>query len=192
MANSFLDTLLNSATSFLSSNGKDKEIQVEIPLGEDEESKEMVMAIAKSELLKGRDQQYPLDYTQTVSDNLDRLLIPLNNIRNAYGKPMIVNSGWRPPSINANTPGAAPQSKHMLGLAADISDPDGALWAWVLENLQLMKNNDIFMEDKRWTPGWVHFGLGKPASGHRIFVPSATRAPDPNAWDGQYDSNFDV
>lgn len=150
------------------------------------------MSISKDELLKGRDQQYASDYSQEISDNLDKLLIPLNNIRTAYGKPMTVNSGWRPPSINGSTPGAATHSKHMLGLAADIADSDGSLWIWVLDNLQLMKDNDIFMEDKRWCPGWVHFGLGQPASGKRIFVPSANRALDPGAWDGEYDHSFDV
>ena len=150
------------------------------------------MSISKDELLKGRDQQYPGDYTQEISDNLDKLLIPLNKIRDAWGKPMIVNSGWRPPSINASTPGAAIHSKHEIGLAADISDVDGSLWAWVLENLQLMKDLDIFMEDRRWTKDWVHFGLGQPTSGHRVFVPSANPAPAPDNWDGQYDHGFDI
>jgi hypothetical protein len=150
------------------------------------------MAIYKDELLKGRDQQYPSDYTQEISDNLDRLLVPLNKIRDAWNTPMIVNSGWRPPAINAATPGAAANSKHMIGLAADISDMDGSLWAWVLQNLQLMKDNDIFMEDRRWTPTWVHFQLGQPGSGHRIFVPSASPTGAPDNWDGQYDHSFDV
>ena len=150
------------------------------------------MSISKDELLKGRDLQYASDYTQEISDNLDRFLILLNQIRAAYGKPMIVNSGWRPLSINASTPGAAAHSKHMLGLAADIADPNGDVRRWVLENLQLMKDLDIFIEDFRWTPGWVHFGLGRPASGKRIFVPNANRAQAPDAWDGQYDSSFDA
>lgn len=149
------------------------------------------MAISKDELLKGRDQQYASDYTQQISDNLDKLLIPLNKIRDAWDKPMIVNSGWRPPSINAATPGAAAHSKHMIGLAADISDPDGSLWVWVLENLQLMKDLDIFMEDKRWTPGWTHFQLGGPLSGNRIFVPSSAPATAIHSWDGEYDHEFD-
>lgn len=149
------------------------------------------MAISKDELLKGRDVEYADDYTQEISDNLDKLLVPLNQIRDAWGKPMIVDSGWRPPSINASTPGAATHSKHMLGLAADIADPDGSLWTWVLENLQMMKDLDIFMEDKRWCPGWVHFGMGAPASGHRIFVPSADRPQAPDSWNGEYDHGFD-
>lgn len=148
------------------------------------------MSISKDELLKGRDTQYPNDYTQEVSDNLDKLLIPLNQIRDAYGKPMIVNSGWRPPSVNAATPGAATKSKHMIGLAADIADSDNAVMNWVLQNLDLMQQLGIFCEDFRWTPGWVHFGLGPPASGKRIFVPSAARPQAPDRWDGQYDSKY--
>lgn len=147
--------------------------------------------ISKSELLQGRDKTYANDYTKEISDNLDRLLVPLNQIRSAYGKPMTVTSGWRPPSINANTPGAAPKSKHMLGLAADIADQDGALWAWVIKNLDLMKQLGIYLEDKRWTPGWVHFGLGAPTSGKRIFIPSSAPASAPNAWDGKYDPKYD-
>jgi Peptidase M15 len=150
------------------------------------------MAISKEELLKGRDTEYASDYTQDISDNLDKLLIPLNQIRDAWGKPMTVNSGWRPPAINAATPGAAAHSKHMEGLAADISDVDGSLWAWVMENLQLMKDLDIFMEDRRWTPTWTHFQLGQPTSGHRIFVPSSAPAEAPDNWNGEYDHSFDV
>ena len=191
MANSFFDIFLRFATTLFASNGKDKEIQIEIPIGTPKESETVTMSITKSELLKGRDQQYPLDYTQTISDNLDRLLIPLNNIRNAYGKPMIVDSGWRPPSINGSTPGAAPHSKHMLGLAADISDPDGELMNWVLANLQLMKDNNIFMEDFDYTPNWVHFQLTGPGSMKRIFVPNANPPISPGRWDKNYDEKYD-
>jgi len=147
--------------------------------------------LAKSELLMGRDTQYPTDYTQEISDNLDKLLIPMNQIRTIWAKPMIVNSGWRPPSINAETPGAAKASKHMIGLAVDISDTDGSLWSWVLQNLDLMQQLGIYFEDKRWTPDWVHFQLGAPGSGKRIFVPSSAPASAPDAWDGQYDSKYD-
>lgn len=147
--------------------------------------------IAKSELLMGRDTEYASEYTQEISDNLDKLLIPLNQIRTAYNIPMIVNSGWRPAEINAATPGAAAHSKHMIGLACDIKDNDSSLWAWVLNNLTLMQQLGIFMEDKRYTPGWVHFQLGAPGSGKRIFIPSAAPAPAPDAWDGNYDHSYD-
>lgn len=147
--------------------------------------------ISKDELLKGRDVQYASDYTQEISDNLDKILPLLNQVRAAWGKPMTVTSGWRPPSINGSTPGAAAHSKHMLGLAADIEDMDGSLWTWVLQNLQLMKDLGFYFEDKRWCPGWVHFGFGPSTSGKRIFVPNANRPANPDSWDGEYDHSFD-
>jgi uncharacterized protein YcbK (DUF882 family) len=147
--------------------------------------------ITKDELLKGRDKQYPKDYTKEVSDNLDKSLILFNKIRIAYGMPMIITSGWRPSAINGSTPGAAAHSKHVLGMAMDVSDPDGKLWKWVLQNLDLMQQLGIYMEDRRWTKGWVHFGVGAPASGKRIFIPNASRASDPDIWDGKYDHSFD-
>lgn len=148
------------------------------------------MSISKEELLKGRDVSYPSDYTQEVSDNLDELLIVLNKVRSAYGKPMTVNSGWRPPSINAATPGAAAHSLHCEGLACDFADPDGKLMDWVLENLELMKDCGVYLEHFNWTPNWVHMGIRAPKSGHRIFIPNANR-PTSNRWDGNYDQKFD-
>ena len=147
--------------------------------------------IAKSELMMGRDVTYSSEYTQEISDNLDRLLVPMNQIREAWGKLMEVNSGWRPPEVNASTPGAAAHSKHMEGLACDIADPDGSLMTWILNNLDMMQGLGIFFEDFRWTPDWCHFQLGPPRSGKRIFVPSAARPQAPDKWGGAYDSKYD-
>jgi hypothetical protein len=149
------------------------------------------MPILKSEMLQGLDTKYPIEYTQAVSDNIDRFLIPMNGIRNAFGVPMIVNSGWRSSEVNSEC-GGAPSSKHLQGLAVDIKDVDGKVWAWVLENLSLMQTLDIYFEDKRWTPTWCHFQLGPPASGHRIYIPNSKPAPAPNAWSGTYDPKFNA
>lgn len=148
--------------------------------------------ITKQELLAGRDKQFPKEYTKEISDNLDKLLIAVNEIRKAYGKPMIVNSGWRPASINGSTPGAATKSKHLLGLAVDFEDKKGELFQWCLKNLQLLEKLDLFLEDKRYTASWCHIGLGQPKSGKRIFVPSSDRPAAPDAWNGVYDKKFDV
>lgn len=147
------------------------------------------MPILLSEMVHGYDVEYPVEYTQEVQDNLAQFLIPMNEIRTSYDVPMIVNSGWRPTVINQKF-GGAPNSKHLFGLAADIQDLDGKVWAWVLQNLAMMQNLCIYFEDKRWTPDWVHFQLGGPASGHRIYIPNNSPAPAPNAWDGVYDSKF--
>lgn len=177
------------------SKGDEPVIKVEIPLdipAPAPAAEEVIpYKISKAELLKGRDIQYPMDYISQVSENLDRLLVPLNKIREAYGKPMSVNSGWRPRAVNSSTPGAAAHSKHMEGLAADISDPDGEVMRWTLANLQLMKDLGIYMEDFRWTPNWTHYQLGAPKSGKRIFVPSTAAALAATKWDGKYDPSFD-
>lgn len=148
--------------------------------------------LSKDELLMGRDKQYPQAYTQQISDNLDKLLVVMNQVRMAYNIPMTVNSGWRPPQINEATSNAAQGSNHLWGLACDIADADGSLWKWVLSNLKLMQQLGLYFEDKRWTPTWVHFQIVPPHSNKRIYVPSAAPAQAPNLWDGQYNPQFNL
>jgi uncharacterized protein YcbK (DUF882 family) len=52
---------------------------------------------------------------------VDEVLDPL---REAYGKPIRVNSGYRCPRLN-NLVGGSPNSQHMRGEAADIQPVDG-------------------------------------------------------------------
>lgn len=47
------------------------------------------------------------------------LIVMLNAIRSRYGKPIVVNSGYRSPEHNAEV-GGVKNSYHTLGLAADI------------------------------------------------------------------------
>ena len=49
------------------------------------------------------------------------LLDKLQALRIAMGRPMVVTSGYRSAGYNATLPGAAPNSTHVQGLAADIS-----------------------------------------------------------------------
>ena len=146
--------------------------------------------ISKQELLMGRDKTYAKDYTDEISKNVDELLVVLNKVRAAYGKPMTVSSGWRPAAINSNTSGSAKSSLHMQGLACDFRDDDRSIMKWVLNNLQLMQDLGIYIEDFRWTKNWCHMGIRAPASKNRIFVPSSAPAIDPTCWDGKYDKKF--
>jgi hypothetical protein len=146
--------------------------------------------ISKDEILMGRDKQYPDEYTEEISNNVDQLLEIMNQVRKAYNKPMIVASGWRPSAINEGTSNAAKNSNHLKGLAVDIKDTDGSLWKWVLMNLGLMKKLGIYFEDKRWTPTWVHFQIVPPKSKKRIYVPSTAPAKAEDIWDGKYDPKY--
>lgn len=135
----------------------------------------------------GRDKEYASQYTKEVSDNIDKLLEVMNKVRKSYNRPMIVASGWRPKEINDATKNAAKRSNHTKGLAVDIKDADGRLWKWVLLNLKFMKQLGIYIEDKRWTPTWVHFQIVPPKSEKRIFIPSKEPPKAEDIWDGKYD-----
>lgn len=151
--------------------------------------------ITIDELLMGRAKFFELD--STIQANLLELSMKINIIRKAYGQPMTVSSGYRTAAINASTPNAAPNSKHMFGQAVDIRDADGSLWTWVINNLDIIKKAGLWLENPNWThnstnAGWVHFQILAPNSGHRIFIPSSAPAINPNFWDGEYDSKYDL
>jgi hypothetical protein len=112
--------------------------------------------------------------------NLIVLHTAMNKIRTAYGRPMgrpmIVNSGVR--SVDdqiriytamGRTPALG--SKHLVGAACDIRDKDGKLWEWCMQNLELLEECGLYLEDKSYTPSWVHFQCEPPKSGRRIFKP---------------------
>lgn len=95
----------------------------------------------------------------------------------------VITSGWRPASLNRCTEGAAPGSKHILGLACDLFDTvNSDLARWCLRNPGVLERIGLWMEDPRWTPTWVHLQIVPPHSGRRIYIPSSAppkRAPLP-------------
>ena len=84
-----------------------------------------------------------------------------------------VSSGWRPPAVNANTPNAAPNSKHMTGQAIDLYDPDGYLDEWLMtgEGQAAMTALGLWHEHPSATKGWAHVQTIPPRSGRRTFFP---------------------
>ncbi len=129
--------------------------------------------------------------TEDQAKNLNYLLNRLNKARLLYGSVMTITSGLRTTADQQRINPTAPQSKHLLGLAADIRDTDGALRTWVLEHLDEMSQIGFWFEDFRWTVGWVHFQVVPPKSGNRIFVPNMNPATDNSVWNGVYDHSLD-
>lgn len=140
-----------------------------------------------------RDELNPNGYaeTQEQTANLNFLLNRLNKFELLYKAVVTVTSGLRSQADQARINPSAPKSKHLLGLAADIADHDGALRQWVLDHLDDLARIGFWFEDFRWTIGWVHFQAAPPKSGHRIFVPSSAPATDSSVWDGNYDHALD-
>lgn len=120
--------------------------------------------ISRSEVLMGRDQEYPL--TNQLEQNLNSLLHALNKFRSAYGKPMSVSSGYRPGKYNVAA-GGAKNSAHLLCMAADFRDVDGSIKKFCLENINLLEECGLYMESPKDTPTWCHLQI-RPTK-NRIF-----------------------
>lgn len=132
----------------------------------------------------GRDEQFPLAMTPGIRRNAE-LMVELASKLMAIAKTAgvtfetnprtgsIVASGWRPPQVNASTPGAAIKSKHMTGEAIDIYDPDGDLDDWLMteDGQKTLKDLGLWMEHPAATKGWAHIQSIPPRSGRRVFYP---------------------
>lgn len=178
-------------------NYKDLEKEKNITQKEEGMQNSIPNLVTKQEILMGRDKQHPLSKEQ--EENLDKLHKALNLFRQAYGKPLIVSSGYRPAAINAGI-GGAQNSAHMHCMAVDFRDTDGSIARYCLSNLKLLQDLGLWLEDPRWTrvkdangkiiSGWCHLQI-RPTR-KRVFIPSSTQPMvDPSFWDGKYDSSFD-
>ena len=109
--------------------------------------------ITEQEILKG--QPCPPEFKK----NLEELLKRLNKFREIYGKPLIVNSGYRSPEHNAKI-GGAKNSKHCQVMACDFKDVDGKLKEFCRANdYKVLKDCDLYMEDGTKTTTWLHLDI---------------------------------
>lgn len=92
-------------------------------------------------------------------ENLKRLAENvLQPVRNAYGKGVKVNSGFRHPDVNAAV-GGSRTSDHCKGMAADIEIPGVAnadLAEWIKDNLEFTQLILEFYTPGIPDSGWVH------------------------------------
>lgn len=117
--------------------------------------------------------------TTEIDSNLAILLERVNKIRSEWGKPMTVTSGLRSMEDHLRIyadkgitdPSKIPmKSKHLVGAAVDISDPDLEITAWLKENdSQRLIDAELWCEEGN--ADWVHFQIYSPASGNRWFKP---------------------
>ena len=124
-----------------------------------------------------RREQYLCD--ASIELNVVTLLTRVNALIEAYqaatgntfnGR---INSGWRPPEINACTPNAAAKSKHMTGQAIDLNDDDGDIDEWLMteQGQKIMADVHLWHEHPSATKGWAHLQSVAPNSGRRTFYP---------------------
>jgi len=97
----------------------------------------------------------PKEAEENLRSLVEQVLDPL---RERYGKPIRVTSGYRCPKLN-NLVGGAPNSQHMRGEAADIvanNPEDNLLLGRLIEALG--KFDQLIYEqcDKHGNPRWIH------------------------------------
>lgn len=120
---------------------------------------------------KGRDTEYPADLTPKIEANADLTVALANQLLYNFGEMRKVNSGWRPPAVNAGTPGAAVFSRHMTGEAIDLYDPEGDLDEWCLAHPEILEKLGLWQEHPASTKGWCHVQTVPPKSQNRVFYP---------------------
>lgn len=86
------------------------------------------------------------------------LLLVLDDIREKFGKPILVNSGYRSPEHNRRV-GGAPRSYHVRGMAADIRPRHGKDFEAELRRLKIIANRRC-KGGVGFYPSFVHVDLG--------------------------------
>jgi len=95
-----------------------------------------------------------------IKKNLEILIEQLDKIREKYGKPIYINSGYRCPKLNKAVKGVD-TSQHQLGCAADLDtrkghDENQKLYDLIAKNFNfdqlLWENNGA----------WIHFSYVRP------------------------------
>lgn len=116
----------------------------------------------------GRDKEYPL--TPELERNLVTLLHSLNIFRAEFKRAMHVTSGYRPGRFNTAA-GGAKLSAHETCEACDFQDKERIIAQFTLQHPDVLIRAGLFLEDPRYTPGWIHLQTRAPKSGNRIFIP---------------------
>lgn len=105
--------------------------------------------------LRGIDNTPPAEAIECLEQLVDNILDPL---REAWGKPIHVNSGYRCPRLNKEV-GGSPSSQHMKGQAADITTgnpTDNRRLYHLLTTLHLPVDQAINERDF----SWIHLSYG--------------------------------
>lgn len=87
----------------------------------------------------------------------------LEPLRQAYGKPLRVNSGYRCPPLNEAVGGVS-SSQHLKGEAADISCDDPAAL------LQLLQKTELTFDQAILYPTFLHLSLRRQNNRQRIII----------------------
>ncbi len=115
--------------------------------------------------LRGIDNTIPADARQNIERLVNDILDPL---RQAWGKPLIVTSGYRCPALNKAVGGSA-TSHHMRGMAADITAGDSVSNRRLYQLAQQLKLPYTQLIGAKYRFGWLHIGYNPTDTRHETF-----------------------
>lgn len=96
----------------------------------------------------------------------------LDPLREAYGKPIIVTSGYRSPILNKMV-GGVPTSQHTKGEAADIVPKNRKDMKRLWELAQELPDYDQLINekpDKNGVPSWIHISFKREGNRKEMFT----------------------
>lgn len=115
------------------------------------------------------DREQSPECTSEVRKNAGILAEPVSNLLDYLGiKNAKVSSGFRTIKANAEA-GGSHNSKHLIGAAVDILDPDNAIDKAITD--EALEKFSLYREHPTKTLGWVHLTWWMPLSGRRTFFP---------------------
>ena len=118
--------------------------------------------------------------TPEIRVKLNTLISALDKIREQYGKPITVTSGYRCPELNRAVGGAAnpdgtPKSQHCKGEAADIVGENKTETKKIFDIAKELGNYDqLLFETNKGGSVWVH--ISYKATGNRKIINENFRA----------------
>ena len=99
---------------------------------------------------------------EEVKKRLNKVIEFINPLRESWGSPIKITSGYRCPTLNACVDGSS-TSAHMLGWAVDMQNTQGSFdkfKKFVADYLKDKKFDQCIIESSnKGTVKWVHLGL---------------------------------
>ena len=94
--------------------------------------------------------------TLAAQQNLQKLcVLVLQPLRDAIGRPVYINSGYRSKRLNARV-GGVPNSYHLRGLAADIHVDNDEHAKVLFDILRQNKWVDMLIMERKGNSRWLH------------------------------------
>ena len=98
----------------------------------------------------------------------------LEPLRQWYGKPIVISSGYRCPAVN-NHPEVrgATKSQHMKGEAADLHLPSIAIGRqWLEYILEFLAYDQVIWEHDKYGHYWIHISFKRNGKNRQVYLPN--------------------